>query len=213
MSGITEGLRRYLSEAELSALGTAVVGIAGAGGLGSNVAMLLARSGVRRFVIADFDTVDVSNLNRQFFWPGDVGRLKVEALRDQLLRLCPEVDIRTHAVRLDAGNVCSLFAGCGIVVEALDEAASKAAVCSALLPNGFFVTAASGIGGYNRPAMSVRRVTASFVCVGDFTSEVNDTLPPLAPRVMQAAAMQADVVLTRILEPDAFAAGKHEGWR
>ena len=80
----------YLKPDEANALGSACVGIAGAGGLGSNCAMHLVRSGIGKLVIADFDTVNESNLNRQFFFRDQVGRVKVEALRENLLRINPE---------------------------------------------------------------------------------------------------------------------------
>jgi len=183
----------------LAVLASIRVGIAGAGGLGSNVAMLLARSGVRRLLIVDNDRVDASNLNRQCYWPEDVGRPKVEALRDRLLALEPELLLNVSCETITADTACACFQDCAIVVEALDEAGIKAALCASLLAKGFYVVAASGIGGCGMEPMQVRRMGASFVCVGDFVSAVDEHRPPLAPRVMQAAALQADVVLSKIL--------------
>ena len=90
---LLEGLSRYLGNEELSRLAAPRIGFAGCGGIGSNAALMLARSGVRRFLLVDHDTVDASNLNRQQFMPRDVGRPKAEALRDRLLELDPELDI------------------------------------------------------------------------------------------------------------------------
>jgi len=201
---LSGGLARYWTPEQLNALASVRVGVAGAGGLGSNVAMLLARSGVRRLLIVDHDHVEPSNLNRQCYWPEDVGRPKVEALRDRLLALEPELALNVSRVTITADTAGALFQGCAIVVEALDEAGGKAALCASLLAQGFYVVAASGIGGVGGiggcgQPMQVRRVGASFVCVGDFVSAVDENTPPLAPRVMQAAALQADAVLARIL--------------
>lgn len=198
-SALATGLSRYLSESTLGVFASATVGIAGAGGLGSNVAMLLVRSGVRHIRIADDDVVEPSNLNRQFYWPGDLGCKKVDALKRRLEELEPQCIVEAHDVRLDASAAVSLFSGCAVVVEALDDAAQKAALCSALLAQGHFVVAASGMGGLGGPPMQVRRMGERFLCVGDFATDISSA-PPLAPRVMQAAAMQADAVLVQLLQ-------------
>jgi len=200
---LSKGLKRYWKPENLAALASVRVGIAGAGGLGSNVAMLLVRSGVRRLLVVDHDRVDASNLNRQCYWPEDVGRLKVEALRERLLALEPELLLNVSRETITADTAGLLFQNCAIVVEALDDAGIKAALCASLLAEGVYVVAASGIGGIGGcglEPMQVRRVGASFVCVGDFVSAVDEDTPPLAPRVMQAAALQADVVLAKVLQ-------------
>ncbi|MEA4862684.1 MAG: ThiF family adenylyltransferase [Victivallaceae bacterium] len=99
----------YLSEAERGALENAVVGIAGAGGLGSNCAAHLVRAGVRRLVIADFDTVTESNLNRQFFFRDQIGYKKIDALRENLLRIEPGLELELHDSELNAGNIAAIF--------------------------------------------------------------------------------------------------------
>lgn len=204
MSGtslLLSGLKSHFSSEALRLLSEARIGIAGAGGLGSNVAMLLARTGVRHFVVADHDRVEASNLNRQWFWPEDVGKSKVGALQERIHELDSGIICEMHEIFLYPESACELFAGCGIVVEAFDNARDKAELCSALLDKGFFVVAASGLAGYGRPPMQVRTMGNSFVCVGDFSSGVGNDVAPLAPRVMQAAALQADIVITKILEP------------
>lgn len=201
MSLLAEGLRHWFSESDLKRLRAATVGIAGVGGLGSNVAMLLVRSGIRRFVLVDGDHVEPSNLNRQCFWPEDVGLPKVLALHDRLKALEPDLDCRTHKEWIREESACALFSGCDVVVEALDNAAFKAEFCSTLLTGGFFVVAASGLAGFGQPPMQVRRLGKHFICVGDFVSDSSKDAPLLAPRVAQAAALQADAVLAHILRP------------
>ena len=116
------GANTYLTERERGILENAKVGIAGAGGLGSNVAMLLVRAGMKKLVVADFDTVNESNLNRQFFFRRQLGEKKIDALAANLREIEPELALELHDVRLTADNADLVFAGCQIVVEALDSA-------------------------------------------------------------------------------------------
>ena len=182
----------------MSLPGTCRPGIAGAGGLGSNCAMLLVRSGIRRLRIADPDVVDLSNLNRQFFFPGQVGRAKVDALAENLRALNPMLELELIRERLDGPAAGAFFTGCDIVAEAVDSAAAKQELVHALLAAGHGVVAASGMGGWGGD-MS-RRVLGRLTVVGDFAAEVGPGRPALAPRVMMAAAMQADEIIRRILE-------------
>lgn len=195
MSVLQEGLKRYLSEKELLKLSSIRIGIAGAGGLGSNCAMLLVRSGIKKLTIVDFDFVDASNLNRQFFFPEDIGMPKVEALSRNLKRLEPDLDLRLIERRLDKGNARELFSDCPIVVEALDQAEDKAMLCETLIQNGIFVVGASGLGGKSGPPMQKRKMGKNLICVGDFVTEADEENPPFSPRVMQAASLQAEAVL------------------
>lgn len=194
-------LARYLSPVQCARLRGARVGLAGAGGLGSNCAMLLARSGIGHLVIADFDVVSLSNLNRQYFLPCHLGQPKVDALADMLLRINPDIQLELHRLRLEASTVSSLFKGCDLVVEAVDEVATKKMLLETLIPAQFFVVGASGLGGWGGGPMMCRTLAGRAVIVGDGTSGVAEDLPPLAPRVMMAAAMQADQVLLRLLGP------------
>ena len=108
-----------LTEAERAALEAAKVGIAGAGGLGSNCAAHLVRAGVRRLVIADFDVVAESNLNRQFYFRDQIGRKKVDALAENLRRIEPGLELELACERLDGARARELFADCDVVVEML----------------------------------------------------------------------------------------------
>lgn len=193
------GLGRYLDEDAIAKLGRVRVGLAGAGGLGSNCAMLLVRSGIKRLTVVDFDVVEASNLNRQLYMPEDVGRPKVDALGDLLLRLTPDLDLRLLNERLSARSAPDLFRDADIVVEALDQAEYKAALIGALAESGAQIVSASGLGGAFGPPMRKKRLGRRLVVVGDFESEAGEKLPPLAPRVMQAAALQAEAVLEIIL--------------
>ena len=120
-----EGLTAHFTEVQIRRLGAVCVGLAGAGGLGSNTAVHLVRSGIRRLVIIDFDRVAASNLNRQFYFSDQVGMKKVKALEQNLLRIHPELTIQTRDIHLDNNNIRPTFASCDVLVEALDGAREK----------------------------------------------------------------------------------------
>ncbi len=193
-----QGLERYLSPAELEKLAAARVGIAGLGGLGSNVAMLLVRSGIQDFVLVDDDSVDASNLNRQHYFPKHVGMSKVDALAQILLELNPQLKLEKHKLHLNIHTLQPLLRQNMLWVEALDDALSKRIFVEESIKKEIFTVSASGIAGYGGSNMHSRKLGKHLVVVGDFKSDVH-FMPPLAPRVMQAAAMQADAVLTYIL--------------
>ena len=205
MSGALErGLRRHLPPAQLDALAAARVGIAGVGGLGSNCAMMLARSGLTQFVLVDGDVVEESNLNRQHYFPRHVGQSKALALGEQLKEL-GGMQIDARRVRLDGSSISGMLALAPIWVEALDEPATKRLFVEEAMRAGVFCVSASGLAGWGGPPMQRRVLTRldgspRLILVGDFSSAVSEALPALAPRVTQAAAMQADAVLSYILD-------------
>jgi sulfur carrier protein ThiS adenylyltransferase len=171
------------------------VGIAGAGGLGSNCALNLIRCGFKKFVIADLDIVEYSNLDRQFYFYGQIGRGKAEALKCNLLEVNPDAEIDAMCVKITGDNVRGIFSGCDVVVEAFDAAEDKKMIVEAFLESEKFIVAASGIGGIGRSdEIMTRRVKKNFVMIGDFVSDVCGSLP-LSPRVNVAAAKQADAVV------------------
>lgn len=192
-----EGVLSSFSEEQQRLLRAARVGIAGAGGLGSNAAMMLARSGVGHLIIIDGDRVEPSNLNRQHYFPVHVGQPKVEALAGQLRALNPDIRVDARMMWMDGNNIPALLHEADLWIEALDDASAKALFASAAAAAGRRVICGSGMGGVGGYAMR-RRVMGSLVVVGDMRSDVADR-PPLAPRVMQCAAMQADAALEWLL--------------
>jgi sulfur carrier protein ThiS adenylyltransferase len=130
-------------------LSSVTIGIAGAGGIGSNAAMLLVRAGASSIVVADFDSVEPWNLNRQFFFADQAGKPKVEALRENLLRINGDVCVEAHRMCLTPGNACGIFEKCDILIEAVDNSATKAFLIeewSSVFP-GKPIVACSGIAG------------------------------------------------------------------
>jgi len=188
----------HLSRQAVEKLKSATVGLAGAGGLGSNCAMLLVRSGVRRLRIADPDRVELSNLNRQYFFPHQVDLPKVEALAHNLRDIHSDLDLEMRRDALDGSGAVSFFMGCDVVVEAVDSAAVKQQLILSLLEAGHRVVAASGMAGWGGDMK--RRSLGRLTVVGDCEAEIGPHAPALAPRVMMAAAMQADEVIRLILE-------------
>ena len=194
------GLQAHFTEDQIQRLGSVCVGIAGAGGLGSNAAAHLVRSGICRLRVADFDRVAPSNLNRQFFFIDQVGMKKVTALEANLKRINPDLEMQALDIRLDAGNAGRVFGRCHIIVEALDSARDKKMMADTFLADPRLLVCASGIGGWgDSDRIRTRRVRDTFYLVGDGYSEVSADRPPTAAVVGIAAAKQADVVIAAIL--------------
>jgi sulfur carrier protein ThiS adenylyltransferase len=179
-------------------LEAAVVGIMGAGGLGSNVAHALVRAGVGRIIIADPDRVEASNLNRQLFFRDQVGVLKVEALTATLERIAPFTRITALARSITPGNIMDVYREADLLVEALDLAASKASLIESwLMKTSKPIVAASGLAGIGRTErIRVRRMGRLVVC-GDGESEMAEGL--CSARVALVAGMQANIALELLL--------------
>lgn len=176
------------------------VGIAGAGGLGSNCALNLVRTGFEKLTIADFDRVDASNLDRQFYFLDQVGSYKVEALKTNLCRINTGLELRIIKERIEKDNAREIFADCDIVAECLDGAACKKTLLEELLIIRKFVVAVSGLGGIgSSDDIKIHRVKENLVMIGDLRSDICQK-PALSPRVNVAAAKQADVILEYVLK-------------
>ncbi|MBC8015281.1 MAG: sulfur carrier protein ThiS adenylyltransferase ThiF [Sporomusaceae bacterium] len=208
---MTENSRNLFEEALCNAFGDenlrkiqqAKIGIAGAGGLGSNCAVNLVRSGFLHFVIVDFDVIDFSNLNRQFYFYNQVGRPKVEALRENLLTINPNVRIDILQQKIEEHNVEAIFQECDIIVEAFDKACYKRMIVEHYINSDRLLVSASGIAGWsNSDDIKIHVIKEKFYLVGDLSSEVGKDLPPCAPRVSIAAAKQADIILSHVLKGD-----------
>ncbi len=190
----TPGIHARLKEA--------CVGIAGVGGLGSAVATALARIGVGRLIMADFDVVEPSNLNRQQYFVDQLGMPKVEAMADTLRRVNPYIQLSTHRVLLDPDNLPVIFAPCNVVIEAFDRAEMKAMLVDTVmerLPDAA-VVAASGVAGYgSNNGIQTRRLNKRLYLVGDGSSEAAPGNGLMAPRVGIAACQQANQAVRLIL--------------
>ncbi len=192
-------MNAYLTEEERALFAKAKIGIAGAGGLGSNCAAHLVRAGLTKFVICDFDVVSESNLNRQFFFRDQLGKPKVEALAENLRRINPELELELHATRLTADTIADVFSSCDIVVEAFDTAEAKTMFLSAMMKTGKPLVTASGLAGWGRSDLiTLRRLGSRLIAIGDGET-ATDSVPPQSPRVGIAAAKEANAVISLLL--------------
>jgi sulfur carrier protein ThiS adenylyltransferase len=200
MNTFEKGIEHHIGSAALTKIQAVRVGIAGAGGLGSNCAQNLVRSGFRKFILVDFDQVEPSNLNRQFFFSHQVGKPKVEMLAANLTAINPDLELNLLRLKLDATNIQPVFEDCAVIVEAFDTRESKKMIIETYMNSDKLLVAASGLAGWgDNDTIRVHQIRPNFFLVGDLLSETGPDMPPTSPRVNIAAAKQADLVLTYIL--------------
>lgn len=174
------------------------VAIAGLGGLGSNVAILLARAGVGHLHLVDFDCVDISNMNRQQYNIEDIGTLKTTALTKNIKRFNPFIDITTQAVKVTEENAAEIFGKYPIVCEAFDKAENKAMLVNCILSecSDTKIISASGMAGlYSSNMITTQKINDRFYLCGDTKNEVSDNSALVAPRVAICASHQANMIL------------------
>lgn len=178
------------------------VAVAGLGGLGSHIAVMLARTGVGCLRLLDFDVVEPSNLNRQSYGIGDLGMPKTVAMERQLRQINPYIQVSAHTVRVTGDNAAELLQGCDVVCEAFDKSEAKAMLVNTVLSElpGVRVVSASGMAGFDSSnrIQTQRRMKNLYVC-GDFTSEARAGNGLMAPRVEICAGHQANMALRLLL--------------
>jgi sulfur carrier protein ThiS adenylyltransferase len=193
----TPGIQKKIDEAK--------IGIAGVGGLGSAVAIALTRIGIGHLVIADFDIVEPSNLNRQQYFIDQIGQSKVEALQDTLRRINPATTVEVFNGKITRDNIDTVFGHIDIMVEAFDRADQKAMLANAFLsqyPEKYLV-AASGVAGHDSSnTIRTVKVTDHFYLCGDGVTAAEPGCGLMAPRVGIAAHHQANTVLRLLLNLD-----------
>ena len=181
----------------------ASVAICGLGGLGSNVAIHLARCGVGRLHLLDFDRVDLPNINRQQYRLDQIGTPKTEALRDELRDFAPYINIVTDQVKLTTENLPELLKEDEYIVEAFDKADQKAMLCNVVLeelPEAVLI-AGSGMAGYGKSnEIQTRRVSSRFYICGDGETGLEQAGTLFSPRVAICAAHQANLVIQVIMD-------------
>ena len=176
--------------------------ILGLGGLGSNVAVLLARSGIGYLKLVDFDIVEVSNLNRQQYRISHIGIKKTEAMKSIIREINPFVEVDILDIKVDRENIYSTVGDIEIVVEAFDRAETKAMILEELLTDkNKIVVSASGMAGLGSANEIVtRKIKDNFYLIGDNYSDYEEYSGIMSTRVMLCAAHQANMVLRLILE-------------
>ena len=180
---------------------SATVAVCGLGGLGSNIAIALARAGIGKLLLIDFDRVDITNLHRQQYKANQIGLYKTDALAENLLEIAPYTEITAVTAKITEENFADLLKGADVVCEAFDNAEAKAMLVNGVLEQlpDCYLVAASGMAGMDTPnTIRTRKVMGRFYLCGDETNDVADTIGLVAPRVMLCAAHQAHTAL-RIL--------------
>lgn len=186
-------------------LSKANVAVAGLGGLGSNVAIQLARMGVGSLHLVDFDFVDLTNLNRQHYFIRHLGCPKTEALKEQIQQINPYLKVKTDFVKVTQENIRILFEKDELICEAFDQPDNKAMLVNGILE--YFpekkLVAASGMAGFGESnGIHTRRVTKNFYLCGDEHTEVIPGRGLMAPRVAICAGHEANMIVQLILEED-----------
>lgn len=179
----------------------ASVAVCGLGGLGSNIAILLARAGIGKLYLLDFDQVDLSNLNRQQYFIDQIGMYKTDALSQIIHGIAPYCEIHTETVKLTEKNIPELLKQESMICEAFDDPEAKAMLVNSILtqfPDKYLVCASGMAGVDSANTIQTRRITSHFWLCGDQTSELTDGSGLFASRVAVCAAHQAHVIL-RIL--------------
>jgi sulfur carrier protein ThiS adenylyltransferase len=182
-------------------LKTKTVGIAGAGGLGSNCAVALARSGIGKIIIADFDIITDSNLNRQHYYTDQAGQFKSYTISDNIYFINPETEVVPHNVKLDPEKIIEIFGNCDLIIEAFDNAEAKQMIIETVetqLPEIPLIVGLGMAGFGDNNSIKQRQVGNLYIC-GDEKSEIAEDNPPLAPRVGIVANMQANTALEILL--------------
>jgi sulfur carrier protein ThiS adenylyltransferase len=186
----------------LSILRSSTVGIAGAGGLGSNAAVSLARAGLGKLIIADFDRVEPSDLNRQYYFIEQVGKPKVEALLENLKRINAYSQYQIHLTKIEPGNVATIFGAADVLVEAFDRAEMKQMLVDAwlsLFPHRPIIVA-SGLAGLGKnEKLHTRKMGNLYIC-GDEETGIEERISPMAPRVGIVANLQANLALELLVK-------------
>ena len=180
----------------------AKVAIAGLGGLGSNIAIGLARIGVGQLHLVDFDRVDLTNLNRQHYFIHHLGQYKTEALKKQILEINPYIRVSTDCLKITAENVATLFSDADIIREAFDVPENKAMLVNTVLeqlPDKWLVSG-NGMAGYGKSNLiQTKAIMSKFYLCGDNISS-NEAQPLMAPRVAICAGHEANMVAELIIE-------------
>ncbi len=169
------------------------IGIAGIGGIGSNVARLLAQAKVKQIKIVDFDAVEPSNLNRQFYTLSQAGDKKTVSLKTNLGQIYPEMAVEAVEKRIGPGDAQQIFSDCGIVVEGFDDKILKKMMVEELFAAGTILVSASGIAGTDMGSVGIKKMGSCHI-VGDFVSDQEDHVL-FPPKIAMIAAMMAGIVL------------------
>lgn len=198
-----EALAKRQGRALLEGFQKASVAVCGLGGLGSCIALCLARAGIGKLILIDYDRVELSNLHRQQYKPGQIGLLKTEALAENLKEVNPYIRLETVTERITEENFFEILKNAQIICEAFDDPEAKAMLVNGVLekmPEKYLI-AASGMAGMDSAnSICTKKVMGHFYLCGDGKSEVKESMGLTAARVMVCAAHQAHMALRILAE-------------
>ena len=185
---------------KLAILARKTIGIAGCGGLGSNAAIALARAGIGTLVLADFDTVEWSNLNRQQYTADDIGILKTEALKKHIMTITPHTTVRIFSEQVSKENIQQIFGACDILIEAFDTSRSKVQLIEQwmrLFPNRPVISGSGMAGIGHLDELTVRKMGNLYIC-GDEKRDMEELFSPA--RVAIVGLMQAEIAMELLVQ-------------
>lgn len=195
MNKFEEGLLKYLTNEQLKTIQQKKIGIGGAGGLGSNIAMILVRTGFKNIEIIDKDLIDASNLNRQQFFLSEIGLDKAETLRSRLLAINPDINILYHKVHWTKKIGNEFFEDSDVIVEAFDQTDWKHQFVEFYQQTGKPIISGVGMAGLIQKNPMIVKKLGNIYFVGDLTTDSECGHPPLAPRVTACAAVMSEIIL------------------
>ncbi len=181
----------------------ATVAVCGLGGLGSNIATVLARMGTGKLILVDFDKVDVTNLHRQQYKTGQIGMFKTEALQENLKEINPYMEPEIYTAKLDEKNAKELLGNADVICEAFDNPETKASLVNFVLehmPEKYIVAASGMAGKGSGNEIKTRKISKRFYVCGDEKNDVSEGIGLVASRVMICAAHQAHMVIRILTE-------------
>lgn len=186
----TPGIHRMLKKSSAA--------IAGLGGLGSNIAINLARMGVGKLKIIDFDVVEPSNLNRQQYFIHQIGKKKVDALHETLHQINPYLEYDCENVYITEDKVEKIFSDYQVVLEAFDKAENKAMLIGKFMrifPEKCIIGASGVAGIYDTKTLGVRKLGENAYIVGDMENEARPGRGLMSTRVAVAAGIQSNLAV------------------
>ncbi|MBO7425874.1 MAG: thiamine biosynthesis protein ThiF [Clostridiales bacterium] len=202
---MNDALEERVGKENLQKLKSSTVAVLGLGGLGSNVSVSLARAGVGKLILADFDKVDITNLNRQQYKASQLGIPKTEAIFENLKEIAPYLEIKTYEERITEENIERICKDADIICEAFDNPEAKAMLVNHVLENmpDKYLVAASGMAGFDSTNLiKTRKLSSKFFICGDGISDVNDGIGLVSSRVMACAAHEAHMIVRIIIGED-----------
>lgn len=201
MNHFEKELLKFYTPEQFARIQSVKIGIAGAGGLGSNLAVALVRSGFKNFEILDQDIIELSNLNRQYYFLDEVGKSKVVVLKERLLKINPDLKINIINDQLVKANASKYFQHAGILFEAFDNVESKKLILEEYGNSDKIIIFGNGMVGIsNKNEFKIKKLNDKHYLVGDGIADVRAGDKPFAPRVATCAGLMASVVLELVCQ-------------